>query len=636
MVAGMRHRRRTSGRGVLRARAGVSSRARPRWARSSTATISAGGWRGRCTRTCACSRTAGFRRIPGALPSDPRSLAIATGMGRARVRRRLGDRLVPRPNALSGVGRFPSAAWATVYEDEGDRDSRPAKRAICPAGHPGQTLSFADPGPRPRSVVSRLVRATTRGSASRRAEIRAIRFQVGQRSARLEPGFPTLLVFLSLAGLETTTAPVAAQPAGGDCRLVIASHLARTCARIGGTSSHSAVMLRPLQVNQGRRLQRRAGDARRRNLHGHLRILPPARHRTRRPAFRATWTGRPLSDLFDFVREKMPKNDPASLTPGEYAQVVAYILKINDAPAGEHELPSEGEALKKIRIELTARPVKRAALAGGEAASMANLRRTDRWPSNRNRRIAIAVLGIGWRPLAPVPWRSLASNVRRAARARARQRAGEWRYWGADAWSTRYSPLDQINASNFSKLQDRVAVERRRVRRGRVLPDDAALRERPACSRSRRRGASPRRSIRRTARRSGRGGSTKASAGRRRRGSSPAAAWRTGPTARNERVIVVDARLSPGVARREDRRARSEVRQERRRRSDGRPRASARAARGGRRRAARHQRRGAARARRSRARRGTRRRRPAPTARSASIRRSARSPPARRPSSSAT
>jgi quinoprotein glucose dehydrogenase len=29
---------------------------------------------------------------------------------------------------------------------------------------------------------------------------------------------------------------------------------------------------------------------------------------------------------------------------------------------------------------------------------------------------------------------------------------GEWRYWGADAWSTRYSPLDQINASNFGKL----------------------------------------------------------------------------------------------------------------------------------------------------------------------------------------
>jgi quinoprotein glucose dehydrogenase len=30
---------------------------------------------------------------------------------------------------------------------------------------------------------------------------------------------------------------------------------------------------------------------------------------------------------------------------------------------------------------------------------------------------------------------------------------GEWRHWGADQWSTRYSPLEQINASNFDSLQ---------------------------------------------------------------------------------------------------------------------------------------------------------------------------------------
>lgn len=30
---------------------------------------------------------------------------------------------------------------------------------------------------------------------------------------------------------------------------------------------------------------------------------------------------------------------------------------------------------------------------------------------------------------------------------------GEWRYWGADAWSTRYSPLDQIDSTNFARLQ---------------------------------------------------------------------------------------------------------------------------------------------------------------------------------------
>ena len=29
---------------------------------------------------------------------------------------------------------------------------------------------------------------------------------------------------------------------------------------------------------------------------------------------------------------------------------------------------------------------------------------------------------------------------------------GEWRYWGGDAWSSRYSALDQVDASNFGKL----------------------------------------------------------------------------------------------------------------------------------------------------------------------------------------
>jgi quinoprotein glucose dehydrogenase len=46
------------------------------------------------------------------------------------------------------------------------------------------------------------------------------------------------------------------------------------------------------------------------------------------------------------------------------------------------------------------------------------------------------------------------STSRAQAKPLARGNAyGEWRYWGADQWSTRYSPLDQINASNFDKLQ---------------------------------------------------------------------------------------------------------------------------------------------------------------------------------------
>jgi mono/diheme cytochrome c family protein len=68
-------------------------------------------------------------------------------------------------------------------------------------------------------------------------------------------------------------------------------------------------------------------------------------------AFKATWSGRPVSDLFEAIKEKMPKNDPGSLTPDEAAQTLAYILKINDAPAGDTELPSDLTALKKIRFE---------------------------------------------------------------------------------------------------------------------------------------------------------------------------------------------------------------------------------------------------------------------------------------------
>jgi cytochrome c5 len=70
------------------------------------------------------------------------------------------------------------------------------------------------------------------------------------------------------------------------------------------------------------------------------------------PAFRTAWHGRPLSDLFTQVSETMPKQEPASLSEKEYAQVIAYLLKINDAPAGKTELPAEIDVLKKIRIEM--------------------------------------------------------------------------------------------------------------------------------------------------------------------------------------------------------------------------------------------------------------------------------------------
>jgi mono/diheme cytochrome c family protein len=69
-------------------------------------------------------------------------------------------------------------------------------------------------------------------------------------------------------------------------------------------------------------------------------------------AFKATWSGKSVGDLFDLISQTMPKNDPASLSPQEYAQVVAYILKLNGVPAGKTDIPTDSERLKQIRIEM--------------------------------------------------------------------------------------------------------------------------------------------------------------------------------------------------------------------------------------------------------------------------------------------
>ena len=69
------------------------------------------------------------------------------------------------------------------------------------------------------------------------------------------------------------------------------------------------------------------------------------------PAFTVRWGGRPLSELYEAIKDKMPKNDPGTLTPEESAQVIAYVLKLNDVAAGKTALEPDLEKLKGIRIE---------------------------------------------------------------------------------------------------------------------------------------------------------------------------------------------------------------------------------------------------------------------------------------------
>ncbi len=69
------------------------------------------------------------------------------------------------------------------------------------------------------------------------------------------------------------------------------------------------------------------------------------------------WNTKPLADLFTYLVENMPESEPGALSKAQYAQVVAYILQLNQMPAGELELAAEADSLKDIRIDIAAAPL---------------------------------------------------------------------------------------------------------------------------------------------------------------------------------------------------------------------------------------------------------------------------------------
>lgn len=66
--------------------------------------------------------------------------------------------------------------------------------------------------------------------------------------------------------------------------------------------------------------------------------------------FTSAWTGMPLQGLFDAVTT-MPEDNPGSLQPQEYADIVAFFLQLNEYPAGADELKGAAEALRAISME---------------------------------------------------------------------------------------------------------------------------------------------------------------------------------------------------------------------------------------------------------------------------------------------
>jgi hypothetical protein len=68
------------------------------------------------------------------------------------------------------------------------------------------------------------------------------------------------------------------------------------------------------------------------------------------PIYFDAYLGLPISALFESISRTMPPPPSVQLTPQQYVDIIAYILRINGAPPGAGELPADVEGLATIRM----------------------------------------------------------------------------------------------------------------------------------------------------------------------------------------------------------------------------------------------------------------------------------------------
>jgi mono/diheme cytochrome c family protein len=78
--------------------------------------------------------------------------------------------------------------------------------------------------------------------------------------------------------------------------------------------------------------------------------MPPA-PAVARSSFLAKWDGQSVAALFEYVRNLMPTDNPASLSDQQYIDAVAYMLSLSTIPAGAGELSPDVAGLEGIFIE---------------------------------------------------------------------------------------------------------------------------------------------------------------------------------------------------------------------------------------------------------------------------------------------
>jgi cytochrome c len=67
--------------------------------------------------------------------------------------------------------------------------------------------------------------------------------------------------------------------------------------------------------------------------------------------FMRSWRGKNLKELFELLSRSMPADNRGSLSARTYTDLIAYLLRVNDFPAGTSPLPDAPAGLEAISIE---------------------------------------------------------------------------------------------------------------------------------------------------------------------------------------------------------------------------------------------------------------------------------------------
>jgi len=67
-------------------------------------------------------------------------------------------------------------------------------------------------------------------------------------------------------------------------------------------------------------------------------------------AFKFGWQGKTIAERFELIRTTMPPNKAGSLDDQAYLDIVTYILRFNNVPAGNRALEPDPNVLKQIVI----------------------------------------------------------------------------------------------------------------------------------------------------------------------------------------------------------------------------------------------------------------------------------------------